>query len=426
MDRDSNIINNIDWLTVTIYFILVIIGWLNIYASVYEEGTNQGLFSISAIAGKQLIWIGICGILFIIIMGIDYKFYESVSYIVYAIALIFLLTVLVFGKQISGSRSWFDFGSMFSFQPSEIAKFATALAVAKYFDKPGFKMSGPMNYGWIIGLISAPVLLILLQPDVGTALIFVSFVILLYREGLSPTFIIVGLMLILIFILTLFFNKVYVLLGIAVLAAIISGFAYKSVKKIGAILVVAILASGFVLSVDFFVNDILKPHHQKRIKVLINPDFDPLGDGWNVTQSKIAIGSGGFSGKGFLEGTQTKFDFVPEQSTDFIFCTLGEEHGWLGSSVIILLFTALILRIFFIAERQKSRFARVYGYGAGGILFFHFLINIGMTIGLFPVIGIPLPFLSYGGSSLLGFSALLFVLLKLDAHRMQMLGRLSL
>jgi rod shape determining protein RodA len=408
-----------------IYFILVIIGWMNIYASVYEEGINQSMFSVSTISGKQLIWIGGCLVAFIVIMGIDYKFYESVSNIVYAFTLIFLLLVLVFGKQISGSRSWFDFGSIFSFQPSEFAKFATALAMAKFFDRPGFRLSGPVSYAWPIGLVAAPVMLIILQPDVGTALIFVSFVILFYREGLSPYFIIIGFMLVLIFVLTLFFNKIYVLLGIAIIMAIGSGLAYKSMQRIGAILIFGVLASAFVLSVDFVVNDILQPHHQRRIKVLINPEFDPLGDGWNVTQSKIAIGSGGFSGKGFLEGTQTKFDFVPEQSTDFIFCTLGEEHGWLGSSIIIILFIALILRIFFIAERQKSRFARAYGYGAGGIIFFHFLINIGMTIGLFPVIGIPLPFLSYGGSSLLGFSILLFLLLKLDAHRMQMLGRLN-
>jgi len=423
VNRETNILNNVDWLTIFMYLALVLIGWLNIYASIYQEGANLNLFSLSYNSGKQLVWIGGSLILFIIIMGIDYKFYESVSYLIYILALLFLIMVLVFGKVISGARSWFEFSSMLSFQPSEFAKFATALAVAKYLDKPGFKLSGLYNYSAIIGLILVPVLLIFLQPDIGTALVFTSFIILLYIEGLSPYIILVGAMLLLIFILTLFFNKIYIILGIAIITAIAIGFSYRMVRRIAGILLVALMTIGIVLSVDFVLKDVLKPHHQKRIKVLINPDFDPLGDGWNVTQSKIAIGSGGFAGKGFLQGTQTKFDFVPKQSTDFIFSTLGEEHGWIGSVVVIGLFTGLILRIFYIAERQKSRFARAYGYGAGGIIFIHFMINIGMTIGLFPVIGIPLPFLSYGGSSLMGFSVLLFVLLKLDAHRVQMLGR---
>ncbi len=415
--------NNIDWLSFMIYLALVIIGWFNIYASVYQEGSSAGIFSLTMNSGKQLIWIGVSLILFIIIMGIDYKFYESVSYIIYGLAILVLLLVLVFGRVVSGARSWFAIGSLFRFQPSEFVKFATALAVAKFIDRPGFKLAGITNYVGIGTLIMLPVVLIILQPDLGTAIIFASFIILLYREGLSPYFILIGAALILIFILTLFFNKIYILLGIGIFALIAAGFNYRSVQKIAAILIIGALTAGLVFSVDFVLKDVLKPHQRQRIQVLINPNYDPLGDGWNVTQSKIAIGSGGFFGKGFLQGTQTKFDFVPEQSTDFIFCTLGEEHGWVGSVVILGLFTILILRIFFIAERQKSRFARCYGYAAGGIIFIHFMINIGMTIGLFPVIGIPLPFLSYGGSSLIGFSLLLFVLLKLDAHRMQMLGR---
>ena len=415
--------NNIDWLSFVLYLALVLIGWLNIYASVYEEGANMNIFNLSLNSGKQLLWIGGSLILFIIIMVIDYKFYESVSYLIYGIAIFILLLVLVYGRVVSGAKSWFAIGSMFRFQPSEFVKFATALAVARFIDRPGFKLGSLTSYLGIGALILLPALLIVLQPDLGTAIVFGSFIILLYREGLSPYFILIGATLILIFILTLFFNKIYILMGIGIISLIATGFAYRSVQRIGAILVVSILTAGIVMSVDFMLKDVLKPHQQRRVKVLINPDYDPLGDGWNVTQSKIAIGSGGFLGKGFLEGTQTKFDFVPEQSTDFIFCTLGEEHGWVGSFIIIGLFTTLILRIFYIAERQKSRFARSYGYAAGGIIFLHFMINIGMTIGLFPVIGIPLPFLSYGGSSLLGFSLLLFVLLKLDAHRSQMLGR---
>jgi len=266
-------------------------------------------------------------------------------------------------------------------------------------------------------------MLILLQPDPGTALIFFSFIIVFYREGLAPIVLLIGFILVVLFIFTLFFNQVYIVIGIAVIVIILIIFTEKTFFKIGGIVAIAVVTIGFTFSLDYFQSNILKPHHQKRLKVLINPDSDPLGDGWNVTQSKIAIGSGGFLGKGFLNGTQTKFDFVPEQSTDFIFCTLGEEHGWIGTSLVIILFSILIIRIYFLAERQKSRFARSYGYAVGSIIFFHFMINIGMTIGLFPVIGIPLPFFSYGGSSLWSFSILLFILLKLDAHRMQILIR---
>lgn len=423
MDRDQNILNNIDWVTVLLYLTLLVIGWLNIYASVYVEGSSMNIFNLSLNSGRQLIWIGASLVLFIMIMGIDYKFYESVAYLIYGLAILILIMVLVFGKIIYGAKSWFVVGSLFSFQPSELVKFATALAIAKYIDRPGFRLAGFTSYAGILVLILVPVVLIMLEPDLGTALVFSSFIILMYREGLSPYVILTGLAVVLIFVLTLYINKLYILLGIGAMCLIGFGFAYRSIRNIGAILVAGLLAAGIVTSVDFAFNHILKPHQQKRIRVLINPNYDPLGDGWNVTQSKIAIGSGGFGGKGFLQGTQTKFDFVPEQSTDFIFCTLGEEHGWIGSAVVIGLFVALLLRIFYMAERQKSRFAMCYGYAAGGIILLHFMINIGMTIGLFPVIGIPLPFLSYGGSSLIGFSLLLFVLVKFDAHRMQMLGR---
>jgi rod shape determining protein RodA len=423
MNRETNILNNIDWLTIMIYLALVIIGWFNIYASVYQGGASMNIFDLSLNSGKQLIWIGVSLVLFIVIMGIDYKFYESVSYIIYGTALVVLLMVLIYGRVVSGAKSWFAIGSFLRFQPSEFVKFATALAVAKFIDRPGFKLTGFTSYLGVAGLVALPAMLIILQPDLGTAIVFASFIILLYREGLSPYFIMIGAALLLIFILTLYFNKIYILLTIGIFTMIAIGFSYRNVQRIFALVIVGLLTAGIVLSVDFVLNDVLKPHQRRRVQVLINPDYDPLGDGWNVTQSKIAIGSGGFYGKGFLQGTQTKFDFVPEQSTDFIFCTLGEEHGWIGSLIIIGLFTVLILRIFIIAERQKSRFARNYGYAAGGIIFMHFMINIGMTIGLFPVIGIPLPFLSYGGSSLIGFSLLLFVLVKLDAHRMQMLGR---
>ena len=406
-----------------IYGILVIMGWLNIYASVYEEGAGMSIFDFSLNSGKQLIWIASTLVIFAVIMSIDFKFYESVSYLVYGLIIFMLLFVLVFGAKVSGARSWFEIGSFFKIQPSEFAKFATALAIAKYISHPSFRFSNPTYLVPVFGLMLAPMLLILLQPDPGTALIFISFVIVFYREGLTPYVLIIGIFFVGLFILSLFLDQLYIILGIGLFAAIAIGFSEKTFKRVSSILIITAFTVGVTLSVDYFQNNILKPHHQKRLRVLINPNSDPLGDGWNVTQSKIAIGSGRLWGKGFLEGTQTKFDFVPEQSTDFIFCTLGEELGWVGTSLIVVLFTLLILRILFIAERQKSRFARVYGYGVATILLFHFTINIGMTIGIFPVIGIPLPFLSYGGSSLLGFSILLFILLKLDAHRMQILNR---
>jgi rod shape determining protein RodA len=421
--RDANITYNLDWLILFIYGALVITGWLNIYASVYEEGAGLSIFNLSLNSGKQLIWIASTAIIFIIVMSIDFKFYESVSYLIYGLILFMLLFVLVFGAKVSGARSWFEIGSFFKIQPSEFAKFATALAIARYAGRPTFKFSNMTDLVTIFALMLGPMFLILLQPDAGTALIFFSFIIVFYREGLTPFVLLIGFVFVLLFILSLFIDQLYIILAIGVIAAISIGLAEKTLKKIAGILIIAVITMGVTLSVEYFQTNILKPHHQTRLKVLINPDSDPLGDGWNVTQSKIAIGSGRIWGKGFLQGTQTKFDFVPEQSTDFIFCTLGEELGWVGTSFIIILFIILILRILYIAERQKSRFARVYGYGVASILFFHFTINIGMTIGLFPVIGIPLPFLSYGGSSLWGFSILLFILLKLDAHRMQILNR---
>lgn len=423
MKRDSNILNNVDWITVLLLGILIIMGWLNIYASVYQEDADMSIFDLTLNSGKQLIWIGSTVLIFVAIIFIDFKFYESVSFLVYGVIIFLLIAVLIFGTKVSGARSWFELASFIRIQPSEFAKFATALAVARYINIPGFRFSKPSNVVIVTSLVLAPILLILLQPDPGTALIFFSFIIVFYREGLAPIVLLIGFIFIILFIFTLFFSQIYIVIGITMLAIVVIIFTEKTFFKIGGIVAVAIITIGFTFSLDYFQSNILKPHHQKRLKVLINPDSDPLGDGWNVTQSKIAIGSGGFLGKGFLKGTQTKFDFVPEQSTDFIFCTLGEEHGWVGTSLVIILFSILIIRIYFLAERQKSRFARAYGYAVGSIIFFHFMINIGMTIGLFPVIGIPLPFFSYGGSSLWSFSILLFILLKLDAHRMQILLR---
>ena len=412
-----------DWVTVAIYLALILLGWLNIYAVTYDAEANQSIFSLSLNSGRQLIFIMASVVLIIAILIIDMRFYETFAYLIFGVLMLIMLLVPFIGKEVGGNKAWIGFGS-FGGQPSEFAKFATALVIAKVISQVGFKLDNLKNQAIVFGIIAIPMALTLLQKDTGTALVFTVFTLVFFREGMSPFLIIVAIAAAIISILTLVVeNQLYLHLSILaiLIVAIIAG--KKKLKRIVLLIVGAALVSGVIESVDYVVNNVLAPHQQSRIKVLVNPDSDPLGAGWNVTQSKIAIGSGGFSGKGFLKGTQTKFDFVPEQSTDFIFCTIGEEHGWLGSILVVTLFIALMLRVVFLAERQKSRFARVYGYSVACIFFFHFAVNIGMTIGLFPVIGIPLPFLSYGGSSLWGFTILLFILLKLDSHRMQVLER---
>jgi rod shape determining protein RodA len=422
--REDNISGKLDWYTILIYMAIVGLGWLNIFAAVYDETMHQSIFDLSLNSGRQLLFIAASGIIILGIIIIDMRFYETFAYVFYGLILFMLFLVPVIGKEVGGNKAWLGIGS-FGVQPSEFAKFVTALAVAKYIGSVGVKMDNLRNQMVAFAMIGVPMALILLQKDTGTTLVFTSFLIVFYREGMSPFLIVVGMCAAFIFILTLLVsNQIYLHAGIAVILIALIVFGKKKLKRIIVLTVGALIVSGVILSVDYVITDVLKPHQQNRVKALINPDADPLGFGWNVTQSKIAIGSGGFFGKGFLEGTQTKFDFVPEQSTDFIFCTIGEEHGWIGSLFIVALFLALLLRIIFIAERQKNRFARTYGYSVASIFFFHFAVNIGMTIGLFPVIGIPLPFFSYGGSSLWSFTILLFILLKLDAHRSQVLQRI--
>lgn len=403
---------------------IVFLGWLNIFAVTYDREVEQSIFDLDLNSGRQLMFIVTSGILISAILIIDRQFYETFAYVIYGAILFLLLLVPIIGKEVGGNKAWLGIGS-FGVQPSEFAKFATVLVVAKYIGSIGFKMDNLRNQFVLFALIGAPMFLILLQKDTGTALVFTVFILVFFREGMSPFLILVGLGAAIIFVLTLLVeNQIYLYIGIAVILIVMIVMGKKKIKRIVLLSVGALAIAGMIESVDYIVTDVLKPHQQNRVKALINPDADPLGFGWNVTQSKIAIGSGGFFGKGFLEGTQTKFDFVPEQSTDFIFCTIGEEHGWIGSLLVIALFIALMLRIIFLAERQKNKFGRVYGYSVACIFFFHFAVNIGMTIGLFPVIGIPLPFFSYGGSSLWGFTILLFIFLKLDAHRMQVLQRL--
>lgn len=413
-----------DWVTVLIYLLLVLLGWFNIFAAVYDETAQQNIFDLSLNSGRQLMFIAASFIIILFILIVDMRFYETFAYIIYGAILFILVLVPIIGKEVGGNKAWIGIGS-FGGQPSEFAKFATALAVAKFIGSVGFKMDNLRNQIILFVMIGVPMLLILAQKDTGTALVFTVFVLVFYREGMSPFLLIMGSVIVVIFILTLLVENQWYLhfgIGIILLGVIFSG--KRKIKRIALLTAGALVIVGVIESVDYVITDVLKPHQQNRIKALINPDADPLGYGWNVTQSKIAIGSGGFLGKGFLNGTQTKFDFVPEQSTDFIFCTIGEEHGWLGSLIVIAIFITLLLRMIYLAERQKNRFARSYAYAITCIFFFHFAINIGMTIGLFPVIGIPLPFFSYGGSSLWGFTVMLFTLLKLDAHRGQVLERL--
>ncbi|NOS56028.1 MAG: rod shape-determining protein RodA [Cyclobacteriaceae bacterium] len=424
MKRDDDISVKLDWTTILLFMALVTLGWLNIFAAIYDETANQTIWDLSLSSGRQLMFIAAAAVIVVVIIIIDMRFYETFAYLFYGLILALLFLVPFIGKEVGGNKAWIGIGS-FGVQPSEFAKFITALAVAKYIGSVGFKMDNLRNQAILFALIGVPIILIQLQKDTGTALVFTSFVLVFYREGMSPFLLIVGVCAATIFVLTLLVpNPLYLHAAIALLLILLISFGKKKFKRIAILVIGALLISGVIVSVDYVVNNVLKPHQQNRVKVLVNPDIDPLGVGWNVTQSKIAIGSGGFIGKGFLKGTQTKFDFVPKQSTDFIFCTIGEEFGWIGSLVVIGLFVTLLLRVIFLSERQKSRFARAYGYSVACILFFHFAINIGMTVGLFPVIGIPLPFFSYGGSSLWGFTILLFVLLKLDAHRSQVLQRI--
>jgi len=424
LKRDDDLSVRLDWTTILLFMALVTLGWLNIFAAIYDETANQSIWDLSLSSGRQLMFIAASLVIVAVINIIDMRFYETFAYLFFGLILVFLFLVPFIGKEVGGNKAWIGIGS-FGVQPSEFAKFITALAVAKYIGSVGFRMDNFRNQAILFAIIGIPVILIQLQKDTGTALVFTSFILVFYREGMSPFLLIVGICAATIFILTLLIpNQLYLHGSILLILILLIALGKKKIRRIVILVIGALIISGVIESVDYVVNNVLKPHQQNRVKVLVNPDIDPLGVGWNVTQSKIAIGSGGFIGKGFLKGTQTKFDFVPKQSTDFIFCTIGEEFGWIGSLVVIGLFVALLLRVIFLSERQKSRFARAYGYSVACILFFHFAINIGMTVGLFPVIGIPLPFFSYGGSSLWGFTILLFILLKLDAHRSQVLQRI--
>ena len=419
MRERHGVFEHIDWWLVIIFLLLVVMGWLNIYAAVYDE--NHGsIVDMHMKYGKQMAWILAALFLGLIVLLIDGKFFSQFAYLIYILCILLLIAVIFTGKEISGSKSWFQFAGI-ALQPAEFAKMGTALVLAKFLSKLETDIRKRNHLFAAIGLILFPLILIFLEHDTGSAIVFFSFIFVLYRAGLSEK-LVIGLVLVpLLAILSLLINK-FIILGLLLIVSVF--FYLYSKRKIRNIILISLVylgSAGFVFSVDYAVNRILEPHQRTRVNVLVGKDIDLKGAGYNVNQSLIAIGSGGAWGKGFLQGTQTKYNFVPEQSTDFIFCTVGEEWGFAGSFIVVALFIVLLIRIILVAERQRSRFSRFYGYGVASIFFFHFLINIGMTLGLIPVIGIPLPFFSYGGSSLWAFTLLLFIFIRQDSYRYELL-----
>lgn len=419
MRNNKSLFANIDWPLVSIYLLMLFFGWLNIYAANYGEGAHN-LISMSAEPGKQLFWIGTSLIWILLIIILDGKFYTTFSYPIYILMIFLLIGVLLVGKEIGGAKSWFDFGS-FSMQPSEFAKIGALLALSKFLSQLNVNLQKKTTQIKAFLIIALPIVFILLQPDAGSAIVFASLVLVLFREGISSTYLIVMGTAIVLFIIALKFETQTTILIVMVMSIIFGYLLKKNRQSIKPALIGLLLAIVFTQSVGHIYSEILRPHQRSRIDLILGKIEDTRGVGYNLHQSKIAIGSGGFLGKGFLGGTQTKFNFVPEQSTDFIFCTIGEEWGFIGSIITISGFAFLLFRLIILAERQRSVFSRVFGYGVASILFCHFFINIAMTVGIMPVIGIPLPFFSYGGSSLWGFSILLFIFIKLDAYRMEIL-----
>ncbi len=420
----KSVLKQIDWFSVLLYFLLVGIGWLNIYSSTFSEN-NPSMFDFGQLYGKQLLFIGVSVVAIIVILALEANFYERFSGLLYIIALLLLLGLFVFGKTIAGATSWYNMG-FFNLQPSEFAKVATALAMAKYLSdiQTDIKRRKDQLYAFLIILI--PALLIIPQPDPGSALVFFALIFVLFREGVPLFYLGIGLIAILIFITTLMFGTIWVGIFLALIIVLFLLLKRASFKvPVLPLISIFVLAVAFSLSVNFVFNSVFEQRHRDRFSLWLRLEKDPkkLEEirktiGYNTYQSEKAIESGGFFGKGFLEGTRTKGNFVPEQHTDYIFSTVGEEWGFLGTSAVIILFTILLLRLVHLAERQRGAFSRMYGYGVISILLIHYFINVGMVIGILPTIGIPLPFFSYGGSGLLFFTALLFIFLKLDVNRL--------
>ena len=416
MNNQRSLFFNVDWIVILTFLALCIIGWFNIHAAVYNP-EKPSIFNLDTNYGKQLIFIISALILGFVILLLDSKFFNTFSPVFYGITLLLLVLVLVVGRNVGGNQAWIPIGS-FRLQPSEFAKFSTCLLLARYLSAVNTKVQDLRTQSVCAIILLIPMGLIMLQPDTGSALTFGSLIFVLYREGLSGYFLVIGAILIALFVLSLLISKFFLIGGLILICGLLIYNYKKNRAFVTTVIYGFIISVVFIFCVDFAYNNVLQSHQRNRIDVLLGTVQDLKGEGYNVNQSKIAIGSGGMWGRGYLQGTQTKYDFVPEQSTDFIFCTIGEEWGFAGSFVVVGLYLFLLLRIINIAERQRSSFSRIYGYGVASIIFFHFFINIGMTVGLVPVIGIPLPFISYGGSSLWSFTILLFIILKLDSNRM--------
>ena len=411
---------NVDWISVIIYLCLCTVGWLNIHSAAFDP-RHPGIFNIDTDYGKQLIYLCIAVTVSIVILLLESRLITAMAVPFYVITTGLLLLVLIphIGKNVGGNQAWISLGGGFRLQPSEFAKFSTCLLLAQYLSGTNVKITEIKSFLAAAAIIVFPMFLIMLQPDAGSTLVFSALIFVLYREGLSPYFLILEGLFIALFVLTLKLESHWYVIGaLVVIAAIILFIVRRNRKLVTTILIGLAVCIAFVFSVKFLYNDVLQPHQKVRIDIVLGITKDLQGKGYNVNQSKIAIGSGKLWGKGYMQGTQTKYSFVPEQSTDFIFCTVGEEWGFAGAITVLGLYLFLVLRIIRIAERQRSTFTRVYAYGVASVIFFHVVINIGMTIGIVPSIGIPLPFISYGGSSLLNFTILLFVLLKLDSNRM--------
>lgn len=406
---------HIDWISLTLYVVFVLSGLLCIYASVFKE-TNPNIYDMDMNYGKQLLWVVISSFIALLILLVDEKLFYAFAYGFYGITIILLIATFAIGAEIKGSSSWIRIGG-FQIQPAEFAKFGTALALAKFLSGYNIDFKDLKVKLISFAIIGLPMIIILLQNETGSALVFASFSLVLYREGLPGWILLGGVGLAILAVLALLFPPIYIIITLAILAAIILVFVRRTMLLIFLTIGIVALSSIYVSTVNYAFENVLQAHQRTRINVLLGKEVDLKGAGYNVQQSLIAIGSGGAFGKGYLEGTQNKFRFVPEQSTDFIFCTIGEEFGFLGSLIFVILYMLLLYRLLVMAERQRSKFNRVYGYSIIAILFFHFLINIGMTLGLMPVIGIPLPFFSYGGSALLSFTILLFIFIRLDANR---------
>ena len=411
-----------DWITIILFLLLVGFGYLNIL-SASHIGEITSYFDTSQLYGKHLIFVGLTFILIIFILSFEAKFYERFASIIYLLAMLALIGLFIFGKDVNGARSWYGIGSM-TIQPSEFAKFATALAVAKYISDLQTNMKTLKDQIRVAAIIFIPALLILLQNDAGSTIVYLAFFFVFYREGLQQIYLMVALSLMILAVLALKFG--ITVAGLATLIVLLARYFLRK-KKRGSILqyiAVLIVCVGFSYGVRLFYQHVLKPHQQNRISLWLRLEKDPAKlermkkeEAYNLIQSEQAISSGGWAGKGFLQGTRTTGKFVPEQHTDYIFSTVGEEWGFLGSSFVVLLFVTLIIRVLYLAESQKSQFSRVYGYGVASILFIHFTINTGMVMGLIPTVGIPLPFFSYGGSGLWGFTILLFIFIKLDSNK---------